>query len=395
MDSEQEKRLRDRLNRMKYDVRSASSAEKDHVADVKSKMKRVEDGALTVHPRTFGCLNTLRSILEVNKKCMPLYQQHLGHRFGGFTELKIAVGAFKTSETLHPYDATLGHQPISIAAQEPLLFSEYLSQFKEALQSMADKWNPDFICLNELAYPNVNVEDADISLTEKTEVNKALEELNDYLTKLATERRIHVIAGSYHDQKEFFNKCHIYHWGADQSIANPYDHCKLTCAEASYEYIRTPHIRNIRQYKTPRGNFSVLICLDSYDASIVLGLIAKNVESSMSAHEKNMENFTNLVFVPSMNDNHDEAYNICQNLSFASKSIVVFTNCKCKGKDSAVFVSGTPFPYFEKIDSIEGADLRLFKLEKGDIDKEAKEAYNLYSDEFKYVLGYQPIIMTA
>ena len=276
-------------------------------------------------------------------------------------------------------------------------FKDYLERFHEMIVAAIKYWRPNFICLNELSFPNLDEK----QINQDDPLRKSLKllqgKLRRQLTRLAKDNQVYIIAGSYHDQKSYFNTAPIFHCHQVDSIHNPYLHNKLVSAAALQEYILTPSLRKVTYYSTPYGNFSVLICLDSYDASIIFSLLSNNIRRTDSKRGPTSDHIK-IVFVPSLNPDN-QALAICENLSFAAATIVAFSNCGPRRKKDrmAVFVAGKrwkpePVPelkmYQDNLqcfsiprEGVKGTEMLIRGIEKE------------YTQEFKYILGLQGAIV--
>lgn len=206
------------------------------------------------------------------------------------------------------------------------LCREFLSHVKEAADAGAN-----LICCNELAYPT----------SDDTEENRAFREA---VQRLVNKRHVFLIAGSYHDRKRCYNLCPVFSpipaRRPQGSSVGPFAHAKLTSAVKVFELIRIPSNRDLRYYVTSLGSFNILVCLDAYDPSLVLRLIRMNY--AFSGGDK-----IEVVFVPSFSLEKGLSFaRACEDLSYATASVVVYVNCRHSEPLHAVYLAGKPLPPF-------------------------------------------------
>jgi predicted amidohydrolase len=203
----------------------------------------------------------------------------------------------------------------------PARVEEFRKVFLSELE-IAGSSKARFVCFNELGFPTRGRD------TATAEFEKRIEEI-------VARHSIFLIAGSYHDTRECYNIAPIFTPVGEQgSESKRHSHAKLTSATKVREFVRIPSNRQLRYYETAFGNFNILICLDAYDPALTFRLIQKN-------HPQGGEDAIEMIFVPSFSAEKSKAMaQACEDLSYATASLVVYVNCPENEPKHAVFLCG-------------------------------------------------------
>ncbi len=253
----------------------------------------------------------------------------------------------------------------------------YSDQLLEKIKIVA-QWEPNFICANEFAFP---------FRTDKESL-RILNKLNRALVKIAKNKGIYIIAGSYHNENcEGISP--IFHHGDGRRLYNPFPHQKATSAIRVGEQINISYERSVYLYETEFGSFSVLICSDSYDASLVSGLLCHNYRNR-KIESGNPADPVNILFVPSLNDDKEDAIEGCKNISLGAANIVLFVNGLSYNKHSRLFVVGNQIlPMDPKPVDVEDVD--FYQVDFNAYKKSRLDVVNDYSSSYRYMMGDKPV----
>lgn len=220
-------------------------------------------------------LIAFRSILDrtrtiIKQSSVPLSPPAVSKH--SWDELKIATISTKNYLPEQPKKFTRNGIDYSLYFHDNNLsiYEEYLSNIEKAIQ-----YKPDFICCNELAIPNF--------LDHRFQ--KKCNNLEEELQRIVDENGCYLISGSFHDKRTFHNICKIYYPSKDKidGVTSPILHAKKTSAITKDEKVMIPYDRHLRYYHTKFITFGVLICLDSYDSSIISSILKGNKDLTASS----------------------------------------------------------------------------------------------------------------
>lgn len=227
---------------------------------------------------------------------------------------------------------------------------KYLYQIKLAYEN-----NADFICINELGFPyspraeNFEEENSDL-ITE--------------LKKIANDYETYIIAGTFHDEETLFNTGYIFSPGKEIEDKLPIKHLKKCSALSIGEEIRIPYERYIDYYCYKFGYFTVLICLDSFDPSLIVQVLRAHKTSSPDV---------DLIFVPSYTPDSYKADIACKEISMATGSIVSYVNCSNYAPQSSVHIMKK-----EKEGTKLSDNTIIYEIKYEDYLRERQEMYTKY-----------------
>lgn len=209
--------------------------------------------------------------------------------------------------------------------------SEHARSFAERLVSnlrVACEAGAHYVCANELGYVCCKDEAENLSLRQY---------LSKEISSLANQYGAYIVPGTYHCSDTLLNLAPVYYPGANPDHPNVL-HAKKTSAVALDEKVRVPYNRDVRFYKTQYGSIGIMICLDSYDPSLVVGLVHSDSEKRGFGPRG-----VDIIFVPSMNRDNPRAADACEDLSFFLSNIVVLSNAMRYGEyRSKAFMCGEP-----------------------------------------------------
>lgn len=248
------------------------------------------------------------------------------------------------------------------------VYDKYIATIRKAAS-----YRPDFVCINELGFPNFwNCGDP---LRRKADL------LDEEIQEVVDEHGFYLIAGSFHDPVTLHNLCKVYFPQAKVNLESPLCHAKKTSATRAKEKIKIPYNRYIRCYCTKDVNFVVLICLDSYDPSIITRIIQQN---------KSLRDATfQLIFVPSFTTHSPNAEEACRNISYLCGNIVVYVNTFEYSPRSSVFVAGKdPNTTGKKITR----GVELITLSNAEYLAKRNEAIESQTEHFDFLFGADPDI---
>jgi hypothetical protein len=192
-------------------------------------------------------------------------------------------------------------------------------RFLEDLTAAA-VYDPHYVCFNELAYPTPYSDDPDV------------EEFNRRISEIVVAKKLVLLGGSFHDPANHYNLCPIFEPGNPREATL---HAKLTSAVSQDERIRVPSDRRLRIYRSASGVFSVFVCLDAFDPSLVLRVMLSN-------HPHSEVEKIQVIFVPSFNEGRSRGFvEACKDLSYATRAVVVYVNCRANEPRHQVYVAGT------------------------------------------------------
>jgi predicted amidohydrolase len=260
------------------------------------------------------------------------------------------------------------------------LYGHSSSTFKKVLRSykrnllIALEHKPDFICFNELAFPN------HIDGRFKREIKKLEREIQTKAEEIGS----YIIAGTYHDLNNFHNVCKIYFPIHSNAPVNesPILHAKKTSALSVDEKVMIPYNRFIRYYHTDKLSFGVLICLDSYDSSIISSILKRN---------KNRTDATlDIIFVPSYTNSSPIAKKACQEISYLCGNIVVYVNTHDFTPYNAVYIGGKPLTgrFKEAIND----NITMYTLSQESYLKSSQIALMEHGNTFNFIFGDDPLV---
>jgi hypothetical protein len=204
---------------------------------------------------------------------------------------------------------------------------------------------------------------------------------------LVWKHQLSLIAGSYHDANRFYNLSPVIApsplLGGPQAIA----HAKMTSAVRAFELIRVPSNGHLRYYQTLHGSFAIFIGNDVYDPSLVFRLMMKN--HLYSAEEK-----IDFVFVPSFTTTSArELAQTCQDLSYATATLVAYVNCAADMPRHAVYLCGKELKTGNKelrckVKSISD-NVVLYAIDYGEYQRMRSKVSDDYSPVTDYLVGIQ------
>jgi len=329
----------------------------------------------TIRPNTIESLAHLRKMYEATSDYMVPAKIELGPE-ERTKELRIGIISLPVTNLLEAFSKRWRGESYHYYLLERN-FEKHFEIFEENIL-IASEHGAQFICLNELSFPNSG------NFMKARKARKLFQKLR----RIAIEKRIFIIAGSYHDQRELFNVSPIFH-PQIQSQTNPEAYKKLSSAFRAGEYIRVPNIRRIQYYETPYGKFSIFLCLDSYDLSLVSRLIISNYRWPRDRGERE---YIDILFVPSLNPDMERAPEICLDISFTAANLVIFTNCKTYQPNFGVFLGGKDLVkegnYITEVNEY----LKIFSITKDTFNLRRLEAEEKYRNALKYVLSFKPDI---
>ncbi len=240
---------------------------------------------------------------------------------------------------------------------------------------IACKEGVHFICVNELGYPMCR--NMQGFKKENTKLQKELKQLaNKYNT--------YIIPGTFHSPTTLHNLAYIF-YPTVGGVAGPKIHAKKTSAFTVDEKIIVPYNRDIRFYKTLYGSIGLMICLDSYDPSLIVGLVRENDRSQFD------KNGVDIIFVPSFNGDVERARTACEDLSFFLSNIVVLVNSKVYGGDSnTVFLCGKLIKHYKSISQ----GVNIFKILKSNYEATKHSLVNERIQLFRTIFGITTAIST-
>lgn len=336
-------------------------------------------------------LSMFRRLVDSNDQCISVFQEFRGHEVRP-KKIKIAVLCVNLENKLAQSVGSKRGFPSSLYTIKPEVFEEYSQRFVELVER-ACKWGANFVCANELSFPNVD--DRKLSAETKKRYHQARNKLDRKLIKLANEYHAFVIAGTFHDVSEVQNTCPIYHIDPSGKRRFKTKHVKLTSAELVGEYVRIPEIRRIPCYQSKYGSFGIFICLDSYDASLVMKLMKNNMRLVNAANKRHLsrEDFRDhvgLVFVPSLNEESENAVALCKDISYAGACISVFSNCGSKRNKQAVYMADKQIEPDPKLNDTEVVG---YEIEKEDFSRMIRTIEQEYHPHLQFVLGKREAVL--
>jgi hypothetical protein len=187
----------------------------------------------------------------------------------------------------------------------------------------------NLVCANELAYPWPRDSYPDAS---RRQLN-----LENSLSELCRTYRSYIVAGTYHCTTTCFNLAKLFHPGDKTDQANPIQHAKKVSAHQIQEKVLTPYTRYVKYYQTEFGILSILICLDSYDPTMAIGMVR-------AFYEVDQPTRPDVVFIPSYNPSPLTGLEAAKTLSFFLSCVVVVVNeSRCGGTSlNTAFMCGEP-----------------------------------------------------
>lgn len=240
------------------------------------------------------------------------------------------------------------------------------------IHAAVEEHGAHFVCAGELCYPWCSPAHPDFDSKHKAFQQKVL--------RLARRHQAYIVAGTHHCTETLHNLAVLFHPGPEPS-RNPYRHAKKTSAHSIEEIIRIPYSRNLRIYKTKYARIGILICLDSYDPSLVMGLVrAKHIKPGS---DHNLE----VVFVPSFNPSPGTGVKACEDLSYLLANVVVLVNARGYGGDDfTVFKCGVRMkkPAEAKIINDE---LRLYTIDVNRLKRQSTDLIRDRSQTFNTIFG--------
>jgi|GEM_PF-6042614 len=236
-----------------------------------------------------------------------------------------------------------------------------------------------FICANELGYPWC-------SPLRKGYSQKS-NAIQNELLQLSREYGCYIVGGTFHCSKTFHNLAMLFSPSVPRTqqghAKNPRPHAKKTSAHSVGEIIRVPYNRDVRVYVTKYGRIAILICLDSYDPSLVIGLVrAKHLL-------KNRDDDIDIVFVPAYNPHPGSGNPAAQDLSYLLGNIVVHVNTQeFGGTHPTVYMCGEPVTgkrNFKKVTN----ELRVYTINVRRYKGKSDKLLSARSSFFRRVYGVQ------
>jgi len=269
-------------------------------------------------------------------------------------ELVIASISLDIDETtdLDRYDEPVHGTDYILRNLKPGVFDRVVATVPTYIEAAREQ-GAQFVCINELGFPTCSPETDGFHLFQQRS-NEFLERL----VELSEKHGLYIIGGTYHCTKTFYNKAVLCHPGK-LIKKNPLTHAKKTSAHSVGEVVRIPYDRSIRVYITRHCSVGILVCLDSFDQSLITGLVRARA-SKGSYHYS-----PDIVFVPSLNPAGSYAHQACEDLSNILANVVVLTNTQKYGGAhwKTVYVCGKPIEQ-KCVENVQGTDgtTRLFRI---------------------------------
>jgi len=309
----------------------------------------------------------------VSKKSIILQEPELS-----YNELRIATISLdiRKDRDLEPYPKLLKGVNYELHNLIPSAYDRISKTLLDNIEEAA-KRNAHFICANELAYPWCNPNHRAYTARRVG--------LRKKLKNIANEKDTYILAGTYHCTKTYHNYGALFYPG-EYGDRNPHLHAKKTSAHSIGEVIRIPYNRDIRFYRTKYGKIGILICLDSYDPSLVIGLV--RAKQLLKASDHNID----IVFVPSFNPSIESAHEACQDLSYLLANIVVLVNThKFGGRYFTVYNCGDIVDDNGDVDEI-NPNLKIYEINKMLLREKALDIEGARSTTFHAVFGTRKTI---
>ena len=219
-----------------------------------------------------------------------------------------------------------------------------------------DLWNKgvNVICVNEIGYPpyvfsthacgtQEERDDLDARNNQQWQENRQFEkrlqslangvEVDEEFKPVKEGQKCIIVAGTHHNPQTMRNKAVIF-FPTEKSLdeSRPMEHSKLTTAKTDSvgERIRTPPTNHYPLYTTHLGVVSVLVCLDAYDANMML--------RKLQMAQADRKNIPIIIFVPAYSP--ASLVETCEDLSLASGAIVIHSNGHKNYTQSSVSICG-------------------------------------------------------
>lgn len=268
--------------------------------------------------------------------------------------------------------------------------------FQKAIEEALTQ-DPDFIICNEMCYPNPKPS------RERPAYFFHHQDTREFIQVLfgsPKEKTRYILAGTHHNLETYHNFAMLFHndpaWSTRARGRSPILHAKRTTAPKTGEFISVPTTDHVRIYLSEYGNFIVLICLDVFNSTCILPLLA---HARRSAQIEKMEKLgkeefmtVDMIFVPSYwpsKKGHKRAAQMldksCECLSLLTGTIVGYTNGADQQYNAALYVGGVK----RRESWLNGGidyQVRCYEITKNDLDtrrlEALKEMPDWYSDLF-------------
>lgn len=222
----------------------------------------------------------------------------------------------------------------------------------------------DAVCFAEMAFPHPahHIDEWPAHIT-------FVQELQDF----ANDNDMVIIAGSYHDLQTQTNECAIFlplrknsrgKVSVTDSNQSPRYYTKRVPAQLAGEIVRRPPKTGFPHYESKFGNFAVLICFDSFDPTLFLRFLAWH-HSGLDSRQGRIEAEMKVIFVPSYSDN-SKGWNPALDLSYATRSVVVYVDGPYENTKAAVAVCGSTIKASGKHGFKEDGDYAIWEIDWND-----------------------------
>lgn len=210
----------------------------------------------------------------------------------------------------------------------------------EKIEHLCAEKNANVICANELAYPafaSIAVIDT-LSKEDKKRLRAGERVFRKSLQGFADRYDTVIVAGTYHDPRSIKNLAMVFIPHHPDVIK----HEKLTTAKARSvgEIVRPPRTNEFPLYALKCGYTAVLVCLDAYDLNM---LIRQWWAGERDSEDKSPD----VILVPAYSPK--SLKEACQDLSYFSRSTVIYSNGGLKledgtvGAEQAVYLCGQEY----------------------------------------------------
>jgi len=316
---------------------------------------------------------------------------------------KVKICLVSLYQPIHYFDLTHFSWRYDIARNLAFHNLSHLSHVENTFQRAIKEaltQDPDFIICNEMCYPNPKPG------RERPAYFFYHQDTREFIQKLVgppktnTKKIRYILAGTHHNLETYHNFAMLFHndpaWSTSARGRSPILHAKRTTAPKTGEFISVPTTDHVRIYLSEYGNFVVLVCLDVFNSSCVLPLLASARRSAqvekMEKIEKEKFITVDMIFVPSYwpsKKGHKRAAQMldksCEYLSLLTGTIVGYTNGADQQYSAALYVGGVRW---EENWHNDGNDYHVgcFEISKKDLDTRRLEALKKmpgwYSDVF-------------
>jgi predicted amidohydrolase len=225
-------------------------------------------------------------------------------------------------------DEIFGGTKYTLRALRPEAAKKMSEKLTQSVQS-ADDAGAHFVCVNELGFPLEYISD-------RLERDRRRQELYSTFRDSAKVSGMFIIAGTHHCFDTGYNLAALFHPGIGPERKNPILHAKKVSAHTIHEKVVLPYSRFVKYYWTSYGTIAILICLDSYDPTLLIGMVTASYNENLKYRR------ADVVFVPSYNPDPMGAISAARTLSYLLSNVVVLTNeYSCGGASKrSVFVCG-------------------------------------------------------